>query len=173
MSDVVIEESETAPTAAGEKKTGRKKADAITAVVLLAFSAFMIVESLSMPISSQYGPGPGLFPLGLGILLAILSLALLWDGVNPKVADKPSKFQNKRGLLSSALVIVGLVGYALTITWLGYLITTFLLVIFLMKVVAKDSLKTTMLTAVGVTVLLFLIFNVGLGVHLPKGPLGF
>ncbi|HEY9088880.1 MAG TPA: tripartite tricarboxylate transporter TctB family protein [Anaerolineaceae bacterium] len=172
MSDVIIEEGQAA-TPASEYKTGRKKADAITAVVLLAFAAYMIAESLSMPIQSQYGPGPGLFPLGLGMILAVLSIALFWDGVNPKVKDKPSKFQNKRGLLSSSLVVVGLVGYALLINWLGYLLTTFFLVLFLMGVVARDNLKTTFITALSVTILLFLIFNVGLGVHLPKGPLGF
>lgn len=172
MSDEVLDDSESAGQT-GENKTGRKKADAITAVVLLAFSAFIIVNSLAMPISSQYGPGPGMFPLGLGVILAILSVALLWDGINPRVKDKPSKFQNKRGLISSALLIAGLVGYALLITSLGYLLTTFLMVVFLMWVVARDSVKTTLLTALGVTFLLFLIFHVGLHVQLPTGPFGF
>lgn len=155
------------------KPTGRKRDEAITAIVLLAFSGYMIVESLSMPIRSEYAPGPGMFPLGLGILLAVLSLALLWDGINPRKKDKASKLQNRRGLIASGLLMLGLVAYALLIRPLGYVITTFLLVLYLMGFVARDKVKTTVLTAVGVTLLLFLIFDVALGVHLPKGPFGF
>lgn len=156
-----------------KKTTGKKKADTITAIILLVFSGYMIAESLTMAISSEYGPGPGMFPLGLGIMLAALSLALLWDGLNPRVKDKPSKFQNKKGLLSAGLLVLGLIGYALFIPKLGYLLTTFLLVMFLMSVVARDKIRTSLITAICVTLLLFLIFDVGLGVHLPKGPFGF
>lgn len=155
------------------KPTGKKRDDAITAIVLLVFSGFVISEALSMSISAEYGPGPGMFPLILGISLAVLSLLLLWDGINPRTKDKASKFQNKAGLLASGLMVLGLVGYALVITKLGYLLTTFLLVLFLMGVVARDKLRTTLLTAIAVTVLLYLIFDVGLGVQLPKGPFGF
>jgi hypothetical protein len=45
--------------------------------------------------------------------------------------------------------------------------------IFLMMVVARDKVKTTALTAIGVTLLLYLIFEVGLHMRLPKGPFGF
>jgi len=155
------------------KPTGKKRADAIAAIILISFSGYVIIESLTMPIYAQYGPGPGLFPLGLGILLAVLSVALLWDGINPGKTDKPSPFQEKKGLVSITLAILGLVGYAILITKLGYLITTFLLVIFLMMVVARDKVKTTALTAIGVTLLLYLIFEVGLHMRLPKGPFGF
>lgn len=172
MSEVPVEEQATLDQSP-KKSTGRKKTDTITAIVLLVFSGYLIAESLTMAISSEYGPGPGMFPLGLGIILAVLSLALLWDGLNPRVKDKPSKFQNQRGLLAAGLVVVGLVGYAVLISLLGYLLTTFLLVIFLMAVVAKDKLKTSLITAAAVTLLLFLIFDVGLGVHLPKGPFSF
>jgi putative tricarboxylic transport membrane protein len=161
------------PVSDNIKPTGKKRADVIAAIILISFSGYVIVESLTMPIYAQYGPGPGLFPLGLGILLAVFSIALLWDGINPRKTDKPSPFQEKRGLVSITLAILGLVGYAILITKLGYLITTFLLVIFLMMVVARDKVKTTALTAIGVTLLLYLIFEVGLHMRLPKGPFGF
>jgi putative tricarboxylic transport membrane protein len=170
MTDASFEDSAASDPAVEVKPTGRKRDDAITAIVLLAFSGYLIIESLSMPIKSEYAPGPGMFPLGLGILLAILSLALLWDGLNPRKQDKASKLQNKRGLMASGLLMLGLVGYALLIRPLGYIITTFLLVLYLMGFVARDNVKTTVLTAAGVTLLLFLIFTVALGVHLPKGP---
>jgi putative tricarboxylic transport membrane protein len=172
MSEEFVDDN-VVPVSENIKPTGKKRADAIAAIILISFSGYVIIESLTMPIYAQYGPGPGLFPLGLGILLAVLSVALLWDGINPGKTDKPSPFQEKKGLVSITLAILGLVGYAILITKLGYLITTFLLVIFLMMVVARDKVKTTALTAIGVTLLLYLIFEVGLHMRLPKGPFGF
>jgi putative tricarboxylic transport membrane protein len=172
MSEEFVDDN-VVPASENLNPTGKKRADAVAAIILISFSGYVIVNSLSMPIYAQYGPGPGLFPLGLGIILAVSSLALLWDGINPRKADKPSPFQEKRGMISITLAILGLVGYAILITKLGYLITTFLLVIFLMMVVARDKVKTTVLTAVGVTLLLYLIFEIGLQMRLPKGPFGF
>jgi len=156
-----------------QNATGKKKSDLITSIILLAFSAYLIIESLTMSINAEYGPGPGFFPLGLGIILAILSIALIIENINPKKKDKASPFKNKAGILRSGLVIAGLVFYALVITKLGYLLTTLILVLYLMGVVARDKIKTTVITAVCVTLMLFLIFDVALGVRLPKGPFGF
>jgi len=155
------------------KPTGRKKADLVSGIALTAFSAYIILQSLKMPITAEYSPGPGMFPLGLGLILLLLSISLIWDGINPKKADKASKFQNRQGLLASGLLILGLAGYAAAIATLGYVITTFLLVLFLMGVVVRDKIKTTVLTAICVTLLLYLIFDVGLKIHLPQGPFGF
>lgn len=154
-------------------QSGRKKVEAITSLILIAFSIFLIAESLTMQLFSQYGPGPGMFPLGLGVLLGFLSIGLLIENMMPGKNDKASPFQNRKGLFSSFLVIIALVFYVLFIKTLGYLLTTFLLVMFLMAVIAKDKFRTSILTAIGVTLLLFLIFQVGLDVHLPKGFLGF
>ena len=81
-----------------------------------------------MKIMVQYAPGPGLFPLGIGIIIALLSISLLVDSVNPKTPDKESKFKNKDGIKASLKMFVGLVVYALLIKTLGYMIMTFLLV---------------------------------------------
>lgn len=172
MTDAPLDDSHL-PEANKKESTGKKKTDAITAVVLLAFSAYIIIGSLNMKLSSEYGPGPGFFPLGLGMILAILSLGLLWDGINPRKKDKPSPFKDPKRTLTAGLAILALVGYALLITKLGYLLTTFLLVLFLMGVVARDKVRTTLLTALGVTLLLYLIFQVGLDLNLPTGPFGF
>jgi putative tricarboxylic transport membrane protein len=176
MEEIMTETRSEEPTSSDDsqiKQTGRKRADVVSAIVLILFAAFLIFESSSLPISSEYGPGPGLFPLALGVIIGFLAILLLWDGLNPKVKDKPSKFQNKQGLFAAELVMAGLVGYGVLITRLGYLITTFLLVVFLMKIVTRDKWLTALLTALGVTLLLFMIFTVGLDVHLPRSPFGF
>ena len=156
-----------------KKETGKKRVDLITGIVLLLFSIFIIVEALDMKIMDQYSPGAGMFPLGVGCVLAVLSLSLVLDGLNPQKPDKASKFQNKAGIFNAFKMIVGLLVYVALLQRLGYIIMTLALVLYIMKVVEKTSLKTAVLVAVSVTLMLFLIFQVGLQVTLPRSPFGF
>lgn len=55
---------------------------------------------------------------------------------------------------------------------LGYVISTFALVAYIM-LIQKCKISTALITAFSITLLLFLIFQIGLRVALPKGPLGF
>jgi len=153
--------------------TGMKRSNQVAAIILFLFSIYMISDSLKMRLFDQYGPGPGLFPFGLGIILTILSVALFIEYASSRKKDKASPFPQRSALISVGLVIVGLIGYALVINTLGYVITTFIFVLFLMGVVQRDKIKMTTLTAIGVAVMLYLIFEVGLHVRLPKGPFGF
>lgn len=152
---------------------GMKRSNQVAAIILFLFSIYMISSSLRMRLSDQYGPGPGLFPFGLGIILAILSVALFIEYTSSRKKDKASPFPQRGALLSVGLVILALIGYALVINSLGYVITTFFFVLFLMGVVQRDKIKMTTLTAIGVAVMLYLIFEIGLQVRLPKGPFGF
>jgi len=62
-----------------------------------------------MKLSDQYGPGPGLFPLGLGLILAVLSIALFFEYSSAKKKDKASPFPEQQALFSVGLVAVALV----------------------------------------------------------------
>lgn len=153
-------------------KTGQKRADLITSLILLAFSAFIIINAFSMSIYMQYAPGPGMFPLVLGIVLAILSVSLLISAVSPKGKDKESPFSNKQAMLPALLLALGLIAYAALLSTLGYIIDTFLLVLYIMLIISKDKPKTAILTAVIITAMVALIFQVGLQLRLPHGIFG-
>ena len=71
------------------------------AAVLLALAAFVIFEGTKMPIGSWALPGPGYFPIALGIILAVVSVALLFrrpDG------DKPVELFHADGMITIAAV---------------------------------------------------------------------
>lgn len=165
----------TAPAEAEAPKaeSGKKRVDMITSIVLLIFGVFVVTQALDMGIMMQYSPGAGMFPLGIGGLISVLSLSMLVESLNPKTPDKASKFSNKAGMLTSLKLMAGLVAYVALLRPLGYLIMTMALVLYIMKVVEKTKTKTALLVAFSVTLLLFLIFQVGLKVTLPKSPFGF
>mgnify|MGYP000114954749 CR=1 FL=1 len=156
-----------------KSKGSKKRADQIAAVVLFLFACYITYGALKMPLFDKYGPSAGLFPLIVGISLAILASSLFLEAVNPRLVDGPSPFPQGKEMIAPPLVIISLIGYTLVISHLGYLLTTFIFVIFLMGVVQRNKFITSLMTSITICALLFLIFEIGLGVRLPKGPFGF
>ena len=155
-----------------ESKTGQKKVNIIASLVLIALGVYIIINAMGMKIMDQYAPSAGLFPLIVGILISLLALSMLIENLNPKKPDSASKFKNKRGILSSLLLIAGLIIYCIVLMPVGYVIDTFLFVIYIMAVVERCKWKTSIITAACITLMLFLIFQVGLQTTLPLGILG-
>ena len=54
-----------------------RRPDLAKGVVFLFFSFVVIYESLALPLGSARRPGPGFFPLFLGVIFAVLSLVFL------------------------------------------------------------------------------------------------
>jgi putative tricarboxylic transport membrane protein len=116
-------------------------------------------------------PGPGFMPFGTGLFLFFFSL--------PALFRKSSEEEDEEGPWAGPYwkrvitTIISLSVYALILTKLGYLLTTFLLMIFLfwapeykkwMVIIIKAALSA------GVT---YLVFDKWLGCQLPKGIFGF
>ena len=152
-----------------------KKAEMITGVFLLVLSGLVIWEAGQMPPSSSFGPGAGFLPLWLGILLAVLATILFVSAWRRQATekDKKSVFPGKQALFAIAAVMVGLAVYIFLIETLGYLVDTFLLIVFLMKAVEREKWPLTLMVAVGTTVVLFLTFQVLLQITLPSNMFGF
>jgi putative tricarboxylic transport membrane protein len=54
------------------------KGELLTGAVLAAFGGFVIYEAYALSYTSESGPGPGFFPLWIGIGIVVCSLALLY-----------------------------------------------------------------------------------------------
>lgn len=151
-----------------------KKADMITGVFLLALSGFVIQETWRMPASATFGPGPAFLPFWLGVLLAVFATILFasaWRRPAPETDSKPV-FPGKHALLVITLVMAGLAGYIFLIEVLGYLVDTFLFIVFLMKIVQREKWPLTLMVAVGSTAALFITFQILLRITLPSNMFG-
>jgi len=151
-----------------------KKAEMMTGVFLLILSGLVIWESSQMPPSASFGPGAGFLPFWLGILLAVLATILFVSAWRRQATEKDSEpvFPGKQALLVITLVLVGLAGYILLIEVLGYLVDTFLFIVFLMKVVEHEKWPLTLMVAVITTALLFITFQLLLQITLPSNMFG-
>ncbi|MEK7375216.1 MAG: tripartite tricarboxylate transporter TctB family protein [Thermodesulfobacteriota bacterium] len=152
-----------------------KKADLITGVVLLVLSGLVIGGASQMPPSATFGPGSGFLPFWLGVLLAVLATILFVSAWRRQATEKDSEtvFPGKQALFAITSVLVGLAGYILLIEVLGYLVDTFLFIVFLMKAVEREKWPLTLMVAVGTTAVLFITFQFLLRITLPSNIFGF
>jgi len=151
-----------------------KKADLITGFFLLILSGNVILSAFRMPASRSFAPGAGFFPLWLGILLAVLSVALLLKSTR-YVSDPShaSLFPTGKAIFSVSAVVLGLAVYIVLMELIGFLFNTFIFVAYLMKIVERESWKLTLIVAILTTAGLYIVFQVLLGISLPKIQFGF
>jgi len=152
-----------------------KKAEMITGVFLLVLSGLVVWQALEMPPSATFGPGAGFLPFWLGILLAVLATILFvsaWRREMTAKEDAPV-FPGKQALFTIALVLSALGGYILLIEVVGYVVDTFLFVLFLVKVVEREKWPLALMLAVATTAGLFITFQILLKITLPSNMFGF
>lgn len=151
-----------------------KKADLVTGFVLLVLAGYLIWEALDMPPSRTFGPGSGFLPFWLGVILAALSLILIVTAsLRRRNEAEGPLFPGKEGLLTVVKVLGGLALFTILMETLGFIVNTFLFVAYLMGVVQREGRRSVLLTAVLTTASLYIVFQVLLGVALPRNMFGF
>ena len=141
--------------------------DAIVAGALLAFGAAAIHEAAQLPFGSVRSPGPGFFPLWASVVmegLALILLAQILFRRAPAGVGEPAGRLAKVGAL-----LVVLAAYVFFLEPLGYLLLTFLLLLFMLRVTDPQrwsvALSISAIAAVGS----YVLFAVWLSVPLPQG----
>jgi hypothetical protein len=113
-------------------------------------------------------PGPGYFPFGLGVLLAILGALVLFEALTIETEDgEPVGHFPWRPLI---VILASVAGFGFLLPRLGMLITLPLLV--LVSSLASDefSWKAAVINAVVLTVMSWVIFVKGLALTIPVLP---
>jgi putative tricarboxylic transport membrane protein len=152
-----------------------KQIDIQGAVVFFLFGAITTTLSLQMPIGSLRAAGSGLFPLGLGILLMVLSSAVILKALWPADEEKKEQVCAEEEPVSALQVVAYLaVIVVTTMLWrtLGYAIVSFLLMLGLLRTLGLKrwplNLTISFFTAAGS----YALFVYALKIPLPKGFLG-
>jgi putative tricarboxylic transport membrane protein len=151
-----------------------RKADRISGTFWLIFALVTIIESYRLGLGNLLQPGPGFIFFWAGILLGIMSLVILiktFIRVGEAEAEKPTL----GGVSYTKIIMVslGVFLYALLLEFLGFVIVTTLLFVFILGVVEKKKWLFTIVSSILVTVAAYLIFQTWLETQLPKGIFGF
>ncbi|MEW6673668.1 MAG: tripartite tricarboxylate transporter TctB family protein [Thermodesulfobacteriota bacterium] len=151
-----------------------KKGDRVFAIICMGLSLWLIIESLQFDYLSEFGPGPGFEPFWLGILLAILSIALFINTFlrRTKEDDEKAQLPGIKALGRIGLIMLITAGFALCLNTLGFLITVFLFVSLILFTLEDVGILKSMFYGIMFSGSVFLIFSYWMEINFPKGFLG-
>lgn len=144
--------------------------DIISSLFWMLMGAGITYSGYSLDLGHLHEPGSGFMFFGVGIIMMILSLSILFRALREKSRNGEMKefwFQvNWRKVL---WVLMALFLYAFTLKALGFILCTILLLVFLFKAIEPQKWSTAILGAVLSSLSAYLLFQIWLGSLLPKG----
>lgn len=144
----------------------------ITSGALALFFALFAYQAVKPPLFDELGPGPGFFPLAMGIFGLVLSIVLFLQVRSgsldlAKAEAEGASAPNARFRVLSVVVLLG--AAALILEPLGYTTAALVMVPLVLVVLGARSVVTIALTSVALSVGVFHVFYHWLGVPLPLG----
>lgn len=142
-------------------------------VVLVGLGAYVVWQATALSYYTRVGPGPGFFPLWLGILLIALALATLIFSFFPRspiVFEEPIVPHRAAGfqmVINFAMVAF----FALTVNAIGFVASMFIVLLVLL-LVNRVPVLLALAVALGGGLGASYAFAAWLGVYLPPAPYG-
>lgn len=152
---------------------GRDKSNLIAAACLAAFGVYVIVAAARLAYTSEVGPGPGFFPLWIGIGLVVFAVGLI---LTKLFSPQRAAIKTSASWTAGGKALAGWFGLAFTIVlfgWLGFALSFVLLTIFFIAVLDRRPLLLAAGVGVAMAITFYVIFVIALNVSLPAGPWGF
>jgi len=134
----------------------------VVAALVVALGAAAVVGSLDLGVGTASAPGPGTWPLILGVILVVLGLAL---GATARRTSDAERFTGSSWAvvagLATMLVFVALIGT------IGFEIPSALLAFVWLRFLGGESWRSSIVTSIGVVIAFYLIFVAALSVPIP------
>jgi len=140
--------------------------------VLLALAGYIFLAAGTLPFGTMRVPQTAFFPKTLAVLLGIMSVILLARTLAGKEAVSGGEKIETQGWIRIAATLMTLAGFALALERLGFLLTTFLLMISLLRAIEAQKWRKVVVVALATALISYAIFSLLLGVPLPAGLLG-
>ena len=144
----------------------RLPGEAIVGAGLAVLGLAMLVSTAQLEVSAAYAKvGPAVIPYIVAAGLVVIGATLAWTKRNEIDATSPSDF------VALVAIGAGLVGYALILKLAGFIVSSaFLFFMVTWGFGIRNHLANAAI-AVALAVAVFLVFQYGLGLALPRGPL--
>lgn len=142
--------------------------DLILGLVSIVVSVIVFVVSFNYDNYMYDVVGGGGFPKMLAGIIILCSLAIIGQYLSDK--KKGLVKESKKGDTKAAVsLVLGVLVYILVLEHVGYLVTTVILVAFLLWIQGERNKKTLIVSTVAICGLLYVIFVLVLKVKLPQG----
>jgi putative tricarboxylic transport membrane protein len=149
--------------------------DRISALFCFFLGLAVLAKGLRLGLRVQVDMGPGFFPLAAGGILAFLSVILFTQSLLKKEAahERISFWANSYGWKLVLLTLLSVSAYPFILNHAGFLLSTFLLMVFLFGVIARRKWWTATAGGIVTAAAVYWIFRIWLKADLPLGILSF
>jgi putative tricarboxylic transport membrane protein len=152
-----------------------KRDEAIVGIVIFLFGGLTALLSLKMPIGTFRMAGTGMFPLILGIILMVLSGAFIlkfsFQGKEEQI-KKEASIESSESPIQLILFLGAMVLATLFFNRLGYPLTSFLLMVALLRILGIKRWGLNILISVVTAIGSYFLFVKWLDIPMPKGWIG-
>lgn len=149
------------------------KSELVTAFLLIGLGVFVLTQAWDWPYLTVDGPGPGFFPLWIGICIIALAALLVALQVVHAIRQGAVEATNWKG---AARVLAGWAGLMACIALIepaGFVASFLLLVMILVIAVFRRTFLAALIVGVSASAGFWVLFVKLLKVQLPAGPWGF
>jgi putative tricarboxylic transport membrane protein len=151
-----------------------KHRDLVSSIIWMALGGLFVVGALQQGLMRRGVPGPGFLPFFSGLALIFVSLFVSIPALRQREKSESRNFFLERDSFRKILLaLIALFAFGIAMEYVGYLLTTFLFMFFVARIMEPKGSRTIALLAFFTAVLSHLLFVVLLEVQLPKGLLGF
>jgi len=146
-------------------------------VFWIVFGLTISIWSATFPLGGLRDPGPALLPLACGLIVILLG-AIMFFQVRTRKGDSPLTssgrlFPQGAAGMRVALTLGAMVLSAVLLMSLGFVLTVFLLILFLMRAIEPQKWSVAIFYSFVSAAGAFIVFKVLLKSQLPGGFLGF
>ena len=149
-----------------------KRSDLAAAVFIAGLAAFILFECRKLPFGTMRVPQTAFFPAVLAVLLLIFSLVLLAQRFLHAEAGRVPDQITEDGWVRIGATLATMAVFAFVLERLGFLLSTFVLMILLLRAIESQSWLKVIGIALTTALAAYAIFGWLLGIPLPAGVLG-
>ena len=154
-----------------------KRRDRIMGAVWALLGITISIWSATFPFGGLKAPGPALLPLACGLVLILLGLVLL---LQTRARRDPSSVNSSARLFPGgaagrrvALTLGGMLASAILLEPVGFSLTVFFLILFLMRAIEPQRWRVALFYSFVSSAGALIVFKILLKTQLPEGFLGF
>jgi putative tricarboxylic transport membrane protein len=147
--------------------------DLTSSLFWLLVSIAVFVESLRLGIGQVHDPGRGFITFGASGILGILSLGLFIQASLRKEEEEREPLFAGKLWKRVLFVLICLSVYSRVMPELGYLVSTFLLMVLLFWVLERKRILVIVFSSFFATLVTYLVFSKWLNCQFPDGLFGF
>ena len=141
-------------------------------IFFFCLSVWVCFESIRFDLGRLSAPGPGLLPFCSGFLLGSFSLYLTVEALLKRSLTRGKDKFGQTRWKQWFLTVASIVGYALLLELLGFVLCTLLFMVILLALVEPQRWTVVLLVSSITTAIAYFIFQFTLKSQLPRGVLG-